>query len=203
MMKLQLWASPDAAWNDFVAMRAVNGRKAENHKVDLSKAYRFVGVTRFSFAALPDELFRKVKQNLLRGYSVTRNGNVFHWTQAAINTCPVERIKLGFICRQYMELFVDVPSLSKERYEFGKELQALCGVTGKVQAQCMRFDTVDGWLKVSGSAAWSQDNAESGARFKEVRLFVDEVMKSGLAKRQRVVEWLERKPTVMISFDSL
>jgi hypothetical protein len=55
----------------------------------------------------------------------------------------------------------------------------------------MRFNSVDGWLKINSSAAWSDKTAEAGARYKEVRLFVDTEMKKTLAKRQRVVAWFE------------
>jgi hypothetical protein len=193
----------DAAWNRYVQLWKLNRRKSENHKVQLDAAMQYVGATRFRFGLLPDELKRKVKTNILRGYAVARNGNVFAWTQMVLRACPVEHVKVGYICRQYMELYVDTPSLSQGRYEFGKQLQALCGVTGKVQSQHMRFNSVDGWLKINSSAAWSDKTAEAGARYKEVRLFVDTEMKKTLAKRQRVVAWFESGPEVLLPFKAL
>lgn len=165
---------------------------------------QYVGATRFRFGLLPDELKRKVKANILRGYAVARNGNVFVWTQMVLRACPVEHVKVGYICRQYMELYMDPQSLgrlSPERSEFGRSLQALCGVTGKVQSQHMRFDSVDGWLKINSSAAWKE--GDDSARYKEVRLFVDAEMKKTLAKRQRVVAWFESGPEVLLPFKAL
>lgn len=190
-----------AAWNRHVETCNLNHRKHERHKIDLTKAYKFVGVTQFKFGLLPDDLKRRIKENILRGYSVTRNGNLYHWSRAVCAACPVETVHLGYICRQYMQLYVDLPSLSKARADFGGALQALCGVTGKVQSQHMEFGDYKGWLKVRGTGAWSEAT-DDGPRFKEVRLFVDTEMKKTLAKRQRVVAWFESGPTATIAFDA-
>lgn len=188
------------AWNRYCELTNLNKRKNEKYKVKLPTAFRIVGVTQLRFGNLPPELQRKIKQNLLRGYAVTRNGNAFAWTQAVLRACPSEEVHIGYVCRQYMKLWVYLPT-KKEHVQFKDALTALCSLTGKVQAPHMEFAPLHSspnWVRVKGSGGWKEGS--EGLRFEEVRKFVDVEMAKTLAQRQRVVQWFESGPKVNLTF---
>ncbi len=196
------WENHSSAWSRMYDFKKQGVKSWLN---DADTALRMRGYTELKMGNLDAKLRKKIDTALRRGYALERNSQLRPVLDMLEKSAPKQMPPIGYVGKTELTLFTVTEA---EAIDFQKELSANTVMTEAFKGSKIGVSKGrNGWwiiqIMLYKSRGARGNTKHMAPRFTELRVTIDEWMKSGADAREAFARWCaEDNKVIRIPFDS-